>query len=141
VPGKGPAGESGALGDVVRDLNPLLWYVARSEGLTADQASDVVQTTWLELLRRLHQIRSPEALTAWLVTTTRRGSWYARDQLRRQSHDGMDIVESDPDPGPDVDEGLVSGAPCTCASTLRRPTWTNGSGSSSPSRTSTATSK
>ena len=29
------------------------------EGLTTEEAADVVQTTWLELLRRLHDIRSP----------------------------------------------------------------------------------
>ena len=43
----------------MRELNPLLWHVARAEGLTAEEAADVVQTTWLELLRRLHDIRSP----------------------------------------------------------------------------------
>src|SRR5262249_33347526 len=71
-------GEMGALGDVVRELNPLLWHVARAEGLTAEEAADVVQTTWLELLRRLRDIQSPRALTAWLVTATRRGAWRAR---------------------------------------------------------------
>ena len=60
----------GALGDVVRELNPLLWHVARAEGLTAEEAADVVQTTWLELLRRLQDIQSPRALTAWLVIAT-----------------------------------------------------------------------
>jgi RNA polymerase sigma factor (sigma-70 family) len=100
-------GELGALDDVVRELNPLLWYVAHDQGLTADQASDAVQTAWLELLRRLHEIRSPEALTAWLVTTTRRESWHLRDRLRRQAHDGMDVVESVPDRGLDVDESLL----------------------------------
>src|SRR5262249_61364940 len=45
-------GEMGALGDVVRELNPLLWHVARAEGLTAEEAADVGPATWLELLRR-----------------------------------------------------------------------------------------
>lgn len=101
------AGEGDALDDVVRDLNPLLWYVARAQGMTPDQASDVVQTAWLELLRRLHEIRSPEALTAWLVTTTRRESWHLRDRLRRQAHDGMEVIESVPDRNPDIDESLL----------------------------------
>ena len=64
-------GEMAALSAVVRELNPLLWHVARAEGLTAEEAADVVQTTWLELLRRLHDIRSPRALTSWLVTAAR----------------------------------------------------------------------
>ncbi|MEK8103881.1 sigma factor [Micromonospora sp. M12] len=63
---------------MVRELNPLLWHVARAQGLAAEEAADVVQTTWLELVRGLHTIRSPSALTAWLVTTTRRESWRVR---------------------------------------------------------------
>ena len=82
-------GDPGALDAVVRELNPLLWHVARAEGLGREEASDVVQTTWLELLRRLHEIRSPQALTAWLVTTTRRQAWRVRTELRRR-------VDADP---------------------------------------------
>jgi hypothetical protein len=36
-------GESAALSDVVRELNPLLWRLARAEGLTAEESADVVQ--------------------------------------------------------------------------------------------------
>ena len=32
------AGDREALGEVVRELNPLLWHVARSQGLTVDEA-------------------------------------------------------------------------------------------------------
>ena len=48
-------GETGALHQVVRELTPLLWHVARTQGLSSEQAADVVQSTWLELLRRLHE--------------------------------------------------------------------------------------
>jgi RNA polymerase sigma factor (sigma-70 family) len=101
-------GEMGALGDVVRELNPLLWHVARAEGLTAEQSADVVQTTWLELLRRLHDIRSPRALTSWLVTATRREAWRARELSRRQAPDGAAQLESAPDPGQLPGEQLLS---------------------------------
>src|SRR5262245_61188408 len=93
-------GEMGALGDVVRELNPLLWHVARAEGLTAEESADVVQTTWLELLRRLRDIQSPRALTAWLVTATRRGAWRARELSRRQAPDGAERLALTPDAGP-----------------------------------------
>jgi RNA polymerase sigma factor (sigma-70 family) len=85
------------LEDVVRELNPLLWRVARSQGLSAEEATDVVQTAWLELLRRLQDIRSPQALTAWLVTTTRRESWRVRERGRRDRHDEPEVLEALPD--------------------------------------------
>jgi RNA polymerase sigma factor (sigma-70 family) len=103
------AGEPGALDDVVRELNPLLWHVARAQGLPAESAADVVQTTWLELLRRLTEIRSPEALTRWLVTTTRRQAWQVRSQQRRRLDDSADGVELIEDETADVPE-LVAAA-------------------------------
>lgn len=95
-------GDRDALDEVVRELNPLLWHVARAQGLTAEEAADVVQTTWLELVRGLHTIRSSGALTAWLVTTTRRESWRVRGLAQRQApHDAATLESSpDPDPGP-----------------------------------------
>ena len=56
--------------------------------VVAEESADVIQTTWLELLRRLHEIRSPQALTSWLVTTTRREAWRVRELSRRQAPDG-----------------------------------------------------
>ncbi len=39
--------------------------------LSRTDAEDVNQTVWLRLVERLDQIREPEALPGWLVTTTR----------------------------------------------------------------------
>jgi RNA polymerase sigma factor (sigma-70 family) len=100
-------GDLTALDEVVRELNPLLWHVARTQLPIAEHAADVVQTTWLELLQRLHDIRTPEALTAWLVTTTRREAWRVRDRQRRQQVDGAEALESAADPGPGPDEHVV----------------------------------
>jgi RNA polymerase sigma factor (sigma-70 family) len=102
------SGEMDALSGVVRELNPLLWHVARAEGLTSEESADVVQTTWLELVRRLHEIRSPQALTSWLVTATRREAWRARELSRRQLPDGAAQLESAPDPGPAPGEQLLT---------------------------------
>ena len=102
------SGELAALDEVVRELNPLLWNVARAQNLNADQAADVVQTSWLELLRRLHEIRAPEALAAWLVTATRREAWRVRNRHRQHLPEGTEILESTPDPDPEPDERLVS---------------------------------
>ena len=97
-------GDAGALDDVVGELNPLLWHVARGQGLPRDEAMDVVQTAWLELLRRIDEIRDPQALTAWLVTTTRRQAWRTHARLHRQTDDGFDLLENREDGRPDVSE-------------------------------------
>jgi RNA polymerase sigma factor (sigma-70 family) len=101
-------GETAALSEIVRELNPLLWHVARGEGLGAEESADVVQTSWLELLRRLHEIRSPQALTSWLITTTRREAWRVRELSRRQTADGTAQLESAPDPDPGAIERLLA---------------------------------
>jgi RNA polymerase sigma factor (sigma-70 family) len=101
-------GDRAALHELVRELNPLLWHVARSQGLGTEDAADVVQTTWLELLRRLDEIRSPQALTGYLVTAARREAWHVRSRSRRQVPDGAVALESAVDPGPAPHERLVS---------------------------------
>ncbi len=103
-------GETAALGEIITELNPLLWHIARGEGLGAEEAADVVQTSWLELLRRLHEIRSPQALTSWLITATRREAWRVRELSRRQSTGGAAAarLESAPDPDPGPGERLLA---------------------------------
>jgi RNA polymerase sigma factor (sigma-70 family) len=102
------AGEMAALDEVVRELNPLLWHVARAQGMDQSQAYDVVQTAWLELLRRLDGIRSPQALTAWLITITKREAWRV-NRLAHRSTDS-DELEDVADPAPQLDEGLITNA-------------------------------
>jgi len=99
-------GDLSALDDVVRELNPLLWHVARSQGLEAAEASDVVQTAWLELVRRLTEIRSPQALTAWLVSTTKREAWHVARKQRRISP-GEDLTGI-ADPAADFTENVIA---------------------------------
>jgi RNA polymerase sigma factor (sigma-70 family) len=102
-------GDRGGLRELVRELNPLLWHVARAQGLTSDDAADVVQTAWLEFLRQLRDIRSPQAVTSWLVTTTRREAWHRRERFRRDLPDGAAALEAEVDPAPLPDERLIAG--------------------------------
>jgi RNA polymerase sigma factor (sigma-70 family) len=101
-------GDRNALDDIVRELNPLLWHVARSLGLGVEEAADVVQTTWLELLRGMHEIRAPQALTAWLVTTARREAWQTRTRLRKRADLDTDMLESTADQRADVVEQVAT---------------------------------
>lgn len=103
---KAKAGDLGALDDVVVEMNPLLWHVARSQGLTADDAADVVQTTWLELVRQLHAIHSPMALTAWLVSATKREAWRTSVRGRKHNDRGDETLADFPDARPGPEERL-----------------------------------
>ncbi|WP_433384422.1 RNA polymerase sigma factor [Actinoplanes sp. CA-142083] len=102
------AGDRESLRELVRALDPVLWRVARGQGLNAEDAADVVQTSWLELLRRLHEIRTPRAVTAWLITTTRREAWHRKQKARRDVPDGGVAVEAAVDPAPAPGERLIA---------------------------------
>ncbi|HVW41969.1 MAG TPA: sigma-70 family RNA polymerase sigma factor [Amycolatopsis sp.] len=64
-------GNKPALNRLVSELTPLVWNVARGQGLDTHTAEDVVQTVWLALFSHLDHVREPKALAGWLVTTTR----------------------------------------------------------------------
>ncbi len=97
------AGRREALNEIVVELSPLLWQVARAQGIERDAAEDVIQCTWLSLLSHLGQIHSPVALTAWLVTATKREAWRVRAANRtEQPVDGAAMTDlADPRPQPE----------------------------------------
>lgn len=68
-------GDSRAMDDLVRLLSPVLWHVVRAYGLDRALAEDVVQTTWLTLVRRHESITEPRAVSGWLTTCARREAW------------------------------------------------------------------
>jgi RNA polymerase sigma factor (sigma-70 family) len=66
------AGNRRALATLVEDLTPLVWHVARGNGLDKTAAEDVVQTVWLALFSHINTLTEPKALAGWLIVTTRR---------------------------------------------------------------------
>jgi RNA polymerase sigma factor (sigma-70 family) len=93
----GQAGDREALAALVRRLTPVLWHVARSQGLGREASADVVQTAWLELLGSLNGIRNPAALTAWLVTVTKREAWRVRKASRAEDTEEGAVFAEMPD--------------------------------------------
>jgi RNA polymerase sigma factor (sigma-70 family) len=77
------AGQHSELDHLVRTLTPVLWHVVRAYGLDRDRAEDVVQTTWLTLVRRHESIVDPQAVASWLTTTARREAWRVAKQADR----------------------------------------------------------
>ncbi|MEU1971098.1 sigma-70 family RNA polymerase sigma factor [Microbacterium sp. NPDC019599] len=68
-------GDSRAMDELVRLMTPPLWHVVRAYGLEAALAQDVVQTTWLTLVRRHQSIIDPQAVSGWLMMCARREAW------------------------------------------------------------------
>lgn len=102
------SGREDAIGQIVTEISPLLWQVARAAGLSTGDAEDVVQTVWVRLLAHLGDIRTPAALTAWLLTTTRREAWRVRAAGRRQAPADQDWLTSIPDPRPGAEDLVIS---------------------------------
>ncbi|WP_284747944.1 RNA polymerase sigma factor [Amycolatopsis sp. RTGN1] len=89
------AGDREGLSEIVRELTPMLWHIARAQGLDPDSSSDVVQHTWLTLVRSLADIRTPAALTGWLVKVTKREAWrVARAQRAERLVDPADMPDT-----------------------------------------------
>lgn len=102
------SGEREAMDAIVKELNPLLWHVARSQGLDSEPAADVVQTTWLEFVRQRDTIHTPQALIGWLVTATRREAWRVRDRDRARAEPDTEAVERAVSTGGDVAERMLT---------------------------------
>ena len=82
-------GGTEAWNELVRRYAPLVMAVARSYQLAATDAQDVSQTVWLRLVEHLAELRAPDALPGWLVTTTQR-------ECRRQVSRARRTLPMDP---------------------------------------------
>lgn len=102
------AGDRGSLHAIVAELTPLLWHVARGQGLGHDDAEDVVQTVWLSLVSRLGAIETPAALTGWLVTAVRRESWRVRRAGERTRSADAEELEHRADPAEPAEERVLA---------------------------------
>lgn len=100
-------GSEDALGQIVTELSPMLWQVARAAGLRSSDAEDVLQTVWALLIAHLDGIRQSRALIGWLVVTTRREAWRVRDAGRRQFPADQDWLCDLPDSGPGSEEQVI----------------------------------
>jgi RNA polymerase sigma factor (sigma-70 family) len=83
------SGDSEAWSALVARFADLIWAVARSVGLSAPDAADVSQTTWLRLCEHLGDLQDPARAGAWLATTARR-------EAMRVSKLGAHQVVTDP---------------------------------------------
>jgi RNA polymerase sigma factor (sigma-70 family) len=68
------SGDARAVDELVSTMTPVLWHVVRAYGLDRQAAEDVIQSTWLGLVRHHQTIADPKAVASWLITSARRGA-------------------------------------------------------------------
>ena len=66
------SGDWAAWDEIISRHERLVINTALRIGLSRSDAQDVAQLTWLRLWEHGHQIRQPERLSSWLVSTARR---------------------------------------------------------------------
>jgi RNA polymerase sigma factor (sigma-70 family) len=76
-------GDQRAWDAIVTRYLPLVMHTVGKLRLSDDDAEDVNQTVWLRLVEHLDKIREPEALPAWIVTTTRNEAYRVLATRRR----------------------------------------------------------
>ncbi len=68
-------GDPARMAELVDLVTPLLWHTVRAQRVGPDQAEDIIQTTWLSLVRHADRIQDPRAVLAWLIVTAKREAW------------------------------------------------------------------
>jgi len=87
------ADDPDGLSDLVATMTPVLWQVVRAYGLPADLAEDVVQSTWMALVRRRSAIVDSAAVGGWLTVTARREAWRTAKAVTRDHLSETDEME------------------------------------------------
>jgi RNA polymerase sigma factor (sigma-70 family) len=75
--------DSEAWNQLVSRYERLVYTVALRNGLSAEDAADVTQSTFVALVDSLGRIRDDERLASWLMTVARRQAWRTRNLSRR----------------------------------------------------------
>lgn len=71
------------MADLVRAVTPILWHTVRGYRLDTAAAEDVLQSTWVALVRRAESIHDSRAVLQWLIVTARREAWRVSAEQRR----------------------------------------------------------
>jgi RNA polymerase sigma factor (sigma-70 family) len=94
------SGDEAKMADLVALLTPILWHTVRAQRLDAANAEDVLQTTWLSLVRAADSITDPRAVLQWMVVTARREAWrVSRREARTEptAFDRHDVADQPTD--------------------------------------------
>jgi RNA polymerase sigma factor (sigma-70 family) len=96
-------GDASAWQQLVDGYSGLVYTAACRVGLSAPDAEDCAQQTWLALYRNRKKIKDPEALPAWLIKTTHRRAV----QMRRKYTHPETSAGPDTDPRQQIDASAL----------------------------------
>jgi RNA polymerase sigma factor (sigma-70 family) len=104
-------GDRRAWADLLDDYERLVFSIPLRYGLSREDAADISQLTFTELLQSLAVLRDDERLVGWLATVARRQSWRLLERRRRETtvEDLPEEVEVDPSETWTRDEWLYDG--------------------------------
>jgi RNA polymerase sigma factor (sigma-70 family) len=115
--GRMRTGDASAWRDLVDQYEPLLRWLARNHRLSAEDADDVVQLTWLRCVEHIGQLTHADRLRPWLITICRRESIRVAIKGRR------DKLHSEPEVERLIDDRAAhdrAGEADPCAEAVRR---------------------
>ncbi len=105
-------GDETAWNELVDRYQRLIFAIPRRSGLNEEQASDILQEVFLTLFEKLDEIKQPEKIRSWLVTTAKFKTWglirSEKGFYSPESEEEMELeMASLPDAAPLVDEILI----------------------------------
>lgn len=68
-------GDQTAWDELVERYQRLIFAIPRRAGLTEEQAADVFQEVFLTLFEKIDDIKQPEKVRSWMVTTAKFKTW------------------------------------------------------------------
>jgi len=94
-------GSEEAWSALVDRYQSLVYSIPLKWGITGDDANDIFQSVFFELLSHLASIRNPKALPMWLIQTTSHKCQQFKKQQQRFTSLEQDSEETEPaEPGP-----------------------------------------
>jgi RNA polymerase sigma factor (sigma-70 family) len=107
--GRAAAGDQQAWQEMVTQYRGLLRSIASDFRMSAGDAEDAAQMTWLGLVQNVDKLRVPEAVVGWLATTMRRNcARVLRQRWREQLRDDWMQWQVEDDAVPVDDDVLVA---------------------------------
>ena len=99
-------GREEAWGAIVDKYKNLVYSIPVRYGMSSEDAGDIFQAVWLDLVKELPRLREPKALAGWLIKVAAHKCYHWRRREARYVQGEME-ERADTAEGPRVDELLV----------------------------------